>query len=104
MTNPTTHPGHSDPATHPLDLDALAAPTSLEGPDAPYLPDVWELRGRVTVLAAEVRRLRSALVTLDEAFLARRDAIDSNDSRGTPGRRARMAWEDAARAVRAVAS
>lgn len=102
MSNPTTHPGHNDQPTHPaLDLDVLQRCLGV-GPAENEREDY--LARAAADLVAEVRRLRSALVTLDEQFLARRDAIDSNDSRGTPGGRARMAWEDAARAVRAVAS
>lgn len=39
------------------DLTFLAAPTDSESADAPYNPDVFELRRRIEVLTAEVVNL-----------------------------------------------
>jgi len=60
--------------------------------------DVPSLLARV--VAAEKKL--AAVEALSNQFLARRDAIDPQDHRGTPGSRERMAWEDAARFVRAA--
>lgn len=50
----------------PVDLDAVAAPVDGESPDAPYNPDVWELRARIDRLVGELRTAYEALEVIAE--------------------------------------
>jgi len=44
------------PTPH-IDLEALATPTDSESIDAPYNPDIWELRARINQLIGAVARV-----------------------------------------------